>query len=864
MSEPIWVPSRRQILHWGAVNRAGGGGGFTDESPLRNDVVSFNVKSGTWESDYPSDNSPQVSFSIRGVGEILPSGNPAPGNIVNGVAWNSKQQRLVYAMPGLTAAYDPATRRWTTLAARSEVPSHQGGEAPRAYGSGIAYDPINDELVMFPHWGLLDQTMIGVTGEVSGHAGTLAYRFADGTWRSLRRELGTDSQRGQREAVKRILARVSAGLDLAHALHAGAEVTVASVMCAFDAAADAADKLAEQQPKLADLLEEASANLRAAAKAVSSDENSSEHPFGRNALWALYALLDDRLRIEPPPRSAADMEWHPEKKVIVMYGGIGSLVRTDLSENSAQTPGALSDTWLYDPQTRSWREIAIRRQPPPQARSHLSYDPQSRMMLLVTRSIQQGTIGIWALDLETESWSLLQQEKWAFEWNDSLRNVTGHAPFEVAFDPENRLFMLTQGTDTFVMKLNLAGMHPEQPEPTLSEPPIKPLEVPKENPSWLAELAELPTNTWHAAHPEGGEPAFRQWGNLAYDQVRGWVFYFGGGHASYQVNNVSIYSVGANRWVTGPGEHNDHIPPINWGGRPMSFRGGPPAAHQRNTYTAVDGRMYRANGGTRYYSRKKQNKSALADVPRHNWFYDVDRGGLWRQQRVSVKRHDRVKGVYGGAQLSDPRGRVLGFQTNRGRYYGKRARKMWLGIHDIYSNSLEVREIPPPYPPLTRESVPFTYMSDRDQVFFYTHPGKKNGADTWIYDISENRFSNLKTTGSPSGQPAVVVYLEGQNAVFAASQSPKEEWLFSLQHLEWKKLPTASKAVRIQEPYGQMVYASRYGVLINVRKRTSVMRIDATEFWPDLKVNPPGKVWKPLTPPRRGQVCAAIQLPSLK
>ena len=54
----------------------------------------------------------------------------------------------------------------------------------------------------------------------------------------------------------------------------------------------------------------------------------------------------------------------------------------------------------------------------------------------------------------------------------------------------------------------------------------------------------------------------------------------------------------------------------------------------------------------------------------------------------------------------------------------------------------------------------------------------------------------------------------------------KAEWVYSLKHNIWAPLPTGGAKIRFTGPYGQVVYVARYGVLVQPRPPTAVMRPD--------------------------------------
>ncbi len=152
-SSSVYVPDRGQILHWGAIRNI-------HRAPLENrdDMLAFDPDRGDWVSDYPStpDLNPSYSIgqtgigtSIRGTAEMVPDGRPTPSMVVNAVCYDSRRKQVVYAMKGLTAAYDRQTRRWTDLKSSTGIHGRTYPGGPLVYGAGTAYDPEDDEIVMF-------------------------------------------------------------------------------------------------------------------------------------------------------------------------------------------------------------------------------------------------------------------------------------------------------------------------------------------------------------------------------------------------------------------------------------------------------------------------------------------------------------------------------------------------------------------------------------------------------------------------------------------------------------------------------------------------------------------------------------------
>ena len=826
-SQPIYVPSRGQVLHWGAVR-----GG--DSRPwMRNDVRAFDARRLDWASDYPraqklpglvTHSSHGKGVSHGGRGEMLACGTPAPSMIVNGVCYDSRRDQVVYTMKGLMAAYDPKTRTWRDLKAKTLIDGREYSGGPPVYGVGTCYDPVNDEIVLFPHWGGQNTDRRDVTGQMSAHYGTFAYRFGDNTWRRVSQSFGHEHVQATRKDTLRLMGELSKLTDEAWLLRRhpdkGKEARLVERMKALFATYSKLPQVTDQK------------------------DAASAFRFGAEALRYLERLLDGALRVEPPPRCGTPLVYDPKNKALVMFGGHSGLVRNDLG--APARPGARNDTWLYDAATKQWRELPCERRPPPTLWPKMAYDPASGLVLLVTRTHpwadrkEPRVVTLWGLDVAEAEWSKLHEQPWPWDYSDGHATGWRPDPFEVALDERARLLLLTQNVregkepveQAFAFRLDVSKQRPTPAPEWREPPPVKPILIPPDDPKWVATLKSLPANKWiHTKPPR--EAANRGWGIAACDPVRGWVVYFGGGHATYQVNNVAVYVVGANRWVTTAGDHNDWVPPVGWGGVAMGFRGGRHAHHQRNEYVALDGRMFWSHG---VRSRRWRADEEKRPGPRYAWFHDIDRGGVWRQLQIDkVEMGKGVPGTYGKPCCVHPDGRVVGFggalEPYDGRFF---AGENYLSIYDVYKNTLTMKKIPPPFPGIIYECRPFCTLPDRNQLFFYecvARKGKVERQRTWVYDIASNRFTDLKPKRQPPDEPGTVLYLEGQDAVWGAF-GREGQWVYSFNHNAWAPLPLEADGRFGFDPvYTQVVYVAKHGVLVGVgsaSRGTAVMRPDAS------------------------------------
>ena len=794
-SQPIYVPSRSQVLHWGGVS----GGDYRPW--MRNDVRAFDAARLEWVSDYPraeklpglkTGSSEGKGVSYVGTGEMLPCGTPAPSLIVNGVCYDPRRDQVIYTMKGLMAAYDPKTKTWRDMGAKTILDGKEYAGGPPVYGVGTGYDPVNDEIVLFPHWGGFNADLRSATGEVSAHCGTFVYSFKDNTWRRVSQTLGTEDTRDMRAHWITGMGRTSADIDKAWS----ARRETGLLVC----------QLLNMQAHLAEAA------------------------------------------IEPEPCCGTPLAYDPRNKALVMFGGHSGLVRTDLGQagHLGGGPGALDDTWLYDVTTKQWRWLDCNRRPPATLWPKMAYDPASGLILLVTRTHpwspkEPRLVTLWGLDAAKAEWSKLHEQPWTWDYSDAY--ATGWRPdvFEIALDEKAGLLLLTQNVNqekqpveqVFAFRLDVSKLKREPAPEWQPPPPIKPIEIPPDDPAWVEKLKSLPANTWvHAKPPR--DAADRGWGMVACDPMRGWLVYFGGGHATYQVNNPDVYVVGANRWVTTAGDHNDWVPPVGWGGVAMGFRGGPNAHHQRNEYVAIDGRMFCSNGTG---SRRWRAEEEKLPGPRYSWFFDIDRGGVWRQLEIAkVTLGDKVPGTYGRCCVVHPDGRVFGFggalEPYDGRFFEG---EVCFSSYDIYKNTLEVKRIPPPFPGIVYECRPFCTLPEKNQIFFYECVAQKGQVErqrTWVYDIAANRFTDLEPKRQPPGQPGTVAYLEGQDAVLAAI-GRDQQWVYSFARNTWAPLPLASDSKFEFDPvYTQLDYVAKYGVLVSVgaaSRGTAVMRPDASK-----------------------------------
>jgi hypothetical protein len=192
-----YAAAARQFVLWGYMNDDPE---LLQELPLMQvpeyDVVAFDPDEGRWRSHLPQ--AWQELWSRRlplayiprtyagittGSEQTVMHGStedegaaPRPDlNIVfDQVAYRPANNSLYYFTAGLTAAYDVARRRWSDLKPRTSPPAVLGGS--------LAYDPVNDEILLFGGGHVAER---GASGKVRGYTGTWMYSVRENDWRPL-------------------------------------------------------------------------------------------------------------------------------------------------------------------------------------------------------------------------------------------------------------------------------------------------------------------------------------------------------------------------------------------------------------------------------------------------------------------------------------------------------------------------------------------------------------------------------------------------------------------------------------------------------------------------------------------------------
>ena len=111
---------------------------------------------------------------LRGPTERMGAPRPDLNIVFDQVVYHPPTHSLIYFLPGLTAAYDVVERRWSDLIPRNSPPPVVGGS--------MAYDPHNDEILLFGGGHVVDEAP---DGSLVGYTGCWRFSFGDFDWKRL-------------------------------------------------------------------------------------------------------------------------------------------------------------------------------------------------------------------------------------------------------------------------------------------------------------------------------------------------------------------------------------------------------------------------------------------------------------------------------------------------------------------------------------------------------------------------------------------------------------------------------------------------------------------------------------------------------
>ncbi|MHC4917848.1 MAG: kelch repeat-containing protein, partial [Planctomycetota bacterium] len=497
-------------------------------------------------------------------------------------ACDTDRKRVLF---GLNMEYDPAARSWRKL----EVKGHPGTanlppfevKAPvMPAWSQMCYDPVNKEFVLFGGTKVVTE---------SGAPGTWVFSAGKNEWRKL--VPGTERQRNFHRRIAELERKTHALVTACRNRYYSTELKEnadgkLSEVLRSTVKGDEIEQLslllvkADGPPtKEAGMLLTSSNRLKEAHAAYAKLLKSVDASVDAKTIAAAANVraLVRRAKVdiwpEPPPRCFSPMVFDPASGKIVLFGGSG------LSH-------AKSDTWLYDPKTRTWEERRPKLSPSPRLAHGLVYLPKAEKVALVGGWVGRPGVGcggfvgsslppeIWTYDVKNGKWSLVK--RWEGPKGKGAEHLAfprpGNAPQFFAADENDAILTLApgrKGPSTWACRVDASATDSAGAAKHGAKPGAEHYPGGYCSPEWYdsapppdakrteAELKSLPVNKW-VKRSEGSlqRPTFA-YCSIAYDPDRDQIMTFAGGHGTWHGADVGRYSLATDRWHT---DHYAHVP----------------------------------------------------------------------------------------------------------------------------------------------------------------------------------------------------------------------------------------------------------------------------------------------------------------
>ncbi len=821
----VYDPVRGQVMQWANVMSDKGHNAIAR-------VRHFDPAKMAWSDDYPGvkNGRPAGYNSLwKMAGDV-----PRAGNSFDMVAFVSRSKEVFYSQPGMMAAYNPATKKWREEKAQVELcGAKYAGGPPFSWGA-MAYDPVNDELVMFSHAGAMNYDDHEATGFVGGHMGTMIYSFEAKLWRrqrpgsaefkkarSLLRDVWFAEGRVVKEAWRAELQRSPKPAEQMELSAIAAKTQSEVLALATKAAAEVkalADRGADAEERMrlglaAEALAAALGEMKKAKSALEAGKSFEAYKGAFDLVQKLRHIDRFKVRAQPPERLNSRMAYDPASRSLVLFGG-------------NHGDGCWNDTWIYDCRTRRWRESRSRTRPAPRQEHFVVHHPKTGKILA-----GGGSLGVWRPFI-SDVWTYdVAADKWQQHAVAGPLEDRGSNRYSAAYDEKNDVLVMhrsgygTARGATWVYRFRSSPAATAESKAMSAWAPPLPEAFPKpDDPAVLAKLKSLPANTWTDAK-SNMKPPRKEWGNLGHDASSGFALLFGGGHSSYQGDDITVYLPGANKWVYSHAPISAAILPqlknCMGGGIPgVNFNGGLWTMHQRNTYEAGDGVMVLSLMTSQAYpygpasilERFKKSNTRWPEWKNALWEYDLDLR-MWRKC-YPRNSEQRVGNMF---PLGD---RVGGLLANGWREYKPGAEKI---VDHVFAAKLPNR---------SGEGRHYAYMKDKHAVFLACN-NPKAPLGTYVYDLKTGTVKDLKPRNSPPASPRIynVLYVPDQKGAWAwiAAGRDVEQWAYSFERNTWKKIeaPRVKGSVG-SGPYEQVVYSEKYGVFVwgGGRGPTGLLRPD--------------------------------------
>ncbi len=561
------------------------------------DTEELNLAAGTWANAYPeglgkgrpaSGKIGGFSLTIKDRYDVLGLDGETPRltnrDYYRQYAWAGSEGKLYLYDAGQLVSYDPRARAWAMV-------SSEGGSGDR--WAALAYNPVHRELVQ-------------IGGHPAVRDGTWTFSLAGGKWRKNppRNEALAglvERARALQWATAKLLGSAANRFSIAET-DAEAKVDLGRVATGVAdeldkcSAAVGATKLSDREKPAGDFARKLLADTAAECRKLADRLGGKIDPPLLAELRNLRAEIDRVAHVLAPiptPRANASAAYDPQTSSIVVFGGDGH-------------DRVLSDTWVYDCQSRTWSQRFPEQAPLPRAGAIFDFLPDAKTLLLAGGYSRVPLASdLWTYDVAANRWKLLAHVPVKQVRRSAYSPGTPHAdhlsgPLVGGAAPGDVLAVLEpNGNRVWAIRIDTGASDAEN-QATLAVAPASFTFHSMDPGAWEkvanpdAErmkkfLADLPANQWTSipfARPAPG--ARNRWGTTAYDPDRHQFLFWGGGHATSKEDDVAHFSLRGGCWTisyppTAPLNPGSYM---SWGGMSFSGIAGRPAMPWAHAYQA--------------------------------------------------------------------------------------------------------------------------------------------------------------------------------------------------------------------------------------------------------------------------------------
>jgi len=523
---------------------------------------------------------------------------------------------------------------------------------------------------------------------------------------------------------------------------------------------------------------------------------------------------------EPPPRMGTRLVCDTRNELMLLFGGDGQ-------------SRYLSDTWILDLRTNTWRKSAAESGPAARAGHFTVYDPGTSWVILGGGYNNRNLSDMWAFDTSADRWLKLKGEvPQAWYVTGDIIPDTGFIVLTTATKAKDH----TRSCDevytvrtTYGYQIRRDGIVDQGFSPSLfRDLPKRPQEEatrgtepdPAREKAHSERIRNMPRNEWVRFENPGREAPVRTWGSCAFDTDEGKLIYWGGGHCGYGGNDYDLYDVDAHTWISSPIEpeyperawnrgSGGHLMGITFGGAPWTHHGRKIYAYDPVTRLIVTTKAVILTAG--YEPETLQQFEPTEPEPGKGVFlargkYQPD---SWYKKWVTWTYNP-------GSEEWEilcpaPEGLDLLVQTPKGvmgvdHYWRSIDREDRQDMVDfrgeqVVENSLYLLEVENqqwvkltqggPWPQNLYEMTALVYDSKRDRILL--HGGGPDRDELWSAPAGKGSWERIEPSGD-SGPACAreAVYIPSQDVLLTAGSKSGEEmpafWVYDCSRNRWQKV----------------------------------------------------------------------------